>query len=244
MAKINITLNNETYQIDEASLADAAASLKSHLSTVMNGEGATIRFDGIDYSIDSSKLDLAKNTLISHLVAIVGEGEKISINGVWYSVNSSTIGSIIAELKNVFGSLASGTGSNLVEFNGDLTGWEQFDGSIFGPDGSVLIKVSDSYTSPEQLKGATMTYRYGGSDILYVRTIETVEENFGPNGIKTVVFNPNECFDGVSQQDEVVFMSFYGDVYAEMGLPLEEGTYFVVYPEDEIYIMSISCITA
>lgn len=243
MAKI-IKFNNKSYTIDDASFADATAVLKSHLSTVMLGEGATIKFDGIDYSIDSVKLDTAKNNLISHLGTIVGEGEKISINGVWYSVNSSTIGSIIVELEKVFGSLTSGDGSNLVEFNGDLTGWEQFDGSIFGADGSVLIKVSDSYTSPEQLKGATMTYRYGGSDILYVRTIESVEENFGPNGIKTVVFNPNECFEGVSQQDQVVFMSFYGDVYAEMGLPLDAGTYFVVYPEDEIYIMSISCITA
>lgn len=42
MAKTNIVFNNKDYYIDNSSLSDATAALQSHLSTVMNGAGATI----------------------------------------------------------------------------------------------------------------------------------------------------------------------------------------------------------
>lgn len=39
MSKLNITFNNKQYNIDESAIALARDSLKTHLSTVMNGEG-------------------------------------------------------------------------------------------------------------------------------------------------------------------------------------------------------------
>lgn len=50
MSKLNIIFNGTDYSIDEAALASAKDSLKTHLSTVMNGSGgglATITWDGV-----------------------------------------------------------------------------------------------------------------------------------------------------------------------------------------------------
>ena len=54
MAKINIPFYNTDYSIDEQSLASATSKLQSHLSTVMNGSGATITLNGVVYSLFSS----------------------------------------------------------------------------------------------------------------------------------------------------------------------------------------------
>ena len=70
MSKINIRFNNKNYSIDESAFAAASAELKDHLSTVINGSGATINFDGVAYSIDPAKLSTAKNDFISHIETI------------------------------------------------------------------------------------------------------------------------------------------------------------------------------
>ena len=44
MSKINFSFNGVEYSIDEALLSSAKSGLKTHLSSVMNGGGATINF--------------------------------------------------------------------------------------------------------------------------------------------------------------------------------------------------------
>lgn len=73
MAKINLNFNDKTYSFEDSTLSEAKSLLKQHLSTTMSGEGAKIRFDGVEYSIDSTKLAAAEDTFASYLDAITGE---------------------------------------------------------------------------------------------------------------------------------------------------------------------------
>jgi hypothetical protein len=74
MAKINISFNSKDYSIDESSLSASSAALRNHLSSVMNGSGATIAFGGTSYGVDSTKLSAATNDFTSYLRTIAGTG--------------------------------------------------------------------------------------------------------------------------------------------------------------------------
>lgn len=111
MAKINIPFDNTNYTIDESSFSDAAAELQRHLSSVMNGSGATINFEGVSYNIDSAKLQSATNAFISHLGTVSGNGTKVVVNGVAYNVDTTKVQDAIADLHTVLGGLQSGGGS-------------------------------------------------------------------------------------------------------------------------------------
>ena len=99
MAKTNIIFNNTEYSIDQSSLAPAASELKSHLSTSMNGSGATITLDGTVYNVDSVKLAAATNELVSYLRTISGDGRKVVIGGVEYSVGSDYVQNAFSSLR-------------------------------------------------------------------------------------------------------------------------------------------------
>lgn len=105
MSKLNISFNNKNYSIDGAALAAASNSLKSYLSTVINGEGATIDFGGETYNVDSSKLSNATNAFTTHLGTIAGNGPKIKIGNVEYSVDSAKLNNVISSLGATFDSL-------------------------------------------------------------------------------------------------------------------------------------------
>lgn len=105
MAKININFNNTNYSIDESSLSVAVAELQSHLSTVMNGTGATIELDGQSYGVDSAKLTAATTDFVTHLGNIAGSGSKVAVGGVEYSIDSTKVAGAISELEEVLGNL-------------------------------------------------------------------------------------------------------------------------------------------
>jgi hypothetical protein len=105
MAKINILFNGTNYSIDEANLESATAELKTHLSSVINGSGATINFGGTVYSIDSTKLSNATNDFITHLGTIAGTGAKVVVDGVEYGIDSSKIADAVTELETVLSRL-------------------------------------------------------------------------------------------------------------------------------------------
>lgn len=108
MAKFNIPFNNKDYSVDETLLSPAADSLKNHLSTVMNGTGATINFGGTSYNVDSAKLLAATNDFISHLGTVAGNGYKVIVNGTEYSVGSDKVAGAVSELEVVLGNLHNG----------------------------------------------------------------------------------------------------------------------------------------
>ena len=110
MAKIIIPFNDKNYSVDESALSTASAALKSYLSTVMSGSGATINFDGVSYGIDSTKLQTATNAFISHLATIAGSGKKVVVNGVEYNIGSDKVAGAIADLEAVLGDLHSDDG--------------------------------------------------------------------------------------------------------------------------------------
>ena len=105
MAKMNIYFDNKNYNVDETSLSAADSALHNHLSTVMNGSGATIMLDGIAYNVDSTKLLNATSDFISHLGTISGNGMKVVINGVAYNIDSTKMTDAISELEAVLGNL-------------------------------------------------------------------------------------------------------------------------------------------
>lgn len=114
MAKTNINFNNKTYQIDESSLSTATSALRTHLSTVMSGTGATINFGGTAYNIDSSKLSAATNAFTSHLATIAGSGHKVMVNGIEYGIDSAKVQGAVSGMHTVFSQLQSGaTGGDI-----------------------------------------------------------------------------------------------------------------------------------
>lgn len=106
MAKI--IFNDKNYEIDPAYLSEPIANLESHLSTVMSGTGATIKFGDSSYNIDSTKLSTATNTFVTHLGTIAGNGTKVVVNGVAYNVDSTKTSGAVAELEAVLGGLNAG----------------------------------------------------------------------------------------------------------------------------------------
>ena len=109
MATINVLFNNKEYPIDESSLSSATSALKTHLSTIMNGSGATVALDGTSYNVDSTKLSTVRNNFVSYLGTISGSGAKVVVNGVEYSVDSTKLATAIADLHTVLGGLNSGS---------------------------------------------------------------------------------------------------------------------------------------
>lgn len=105
MSKINILFNDKNYNIDESSFSSAFDTLKSHLSTVMNGSGVVINLDGVSYNVDSTKFTNARNDFVSHLVTIAGSGYKVIVNGVEYSFDINKIKQSISDLEVVLGNL-------------------------------------------------------------------------------------------------------------------------------------------
>ena len=105
MSKINISLNNKNYSIDESSLSAATSNLRSHLSAVMNGSGAVINLGGTSYNVDSAKLQAATNDFVAHLGTIAGSGHKVVVGGVEYSIDSTEVAGAISELEAVLGSV-------------------------------------------------------------------------------------------------------------------------------------------
>ena len=136
MAKINVDFNSKTYSVDESSLSDATSNLRTHLSTTMNGSGATINFGGTTYNVDSTKLLTATNDFIAHLGTVAGSGYKVVVNGVEYGVDSTKMADAVAELGSVFSDLveqsAESGGDNLITFTIDGTTYKAEEGMTWG----------------------------------------------------------------------------------------------------------------
>lgn len=145
MAKIKF--NNAEYTIDDSALSSAKAELQSHLSTVMNGSGATIKLGTQSYNIDAAKLTTATNELIAHLGTISGTGSKIIIGSTEYSVDSTKLINAISELGATLGELEASdtpTVSGVWKFNADIA----VDGGAwytanFTCDGVAYVAMSD-----------------------------------------------------------------------------------------------------
>ena len=174
MSKINIILNGATFSIDEDVLASASAELKSHLSSVMNGTGATINLGGTAYSVDSTKLSAAKDDFVAHLGTIAGEGSKVVIGGVEFSVDSTKLQGAMSELQTGFGELEAGDSDSVIgtwRFNEVLT-------PINKPfeEGFESVDCTGAINNYEMGAMTPVTYFY-----FYVSTESLEEFGFGNN---------------------------------------------------------------
>lgn len=165
MAKININFNDKEYSIDSASLSAATAELKQHLSTVMNGTGATIEFDGTSYGVDSTKLSTATNAFVAHLGTIAGSGSKVMIGGVEYGIDSAKVASALGELDTILGGLNSGNSGvesrDPIVWDGNTDEVEKLDFPI-----GEAYKVSNELIPANEFIGAEFTDSSGQTKLI------------------------------------------------------------------------------
>ena len=219
MAKTNIKFNNTTYSVDESVLAPAKTELQTHLSTVMNGTGATISLGGTEYSVDSTKLSTAMNSFISYLGTIEGNGSKVVVNGTEYSIDSTKLTSAISEIEAVLG----GTGEERLEG----------DGSEF----HILAPSSLSFRSSAplnelkevQIDGVTVdpaNYTLEEGSTIVTFPIDYLK-NFGKGNYEVTVESENKSVSGeftVVDPDLNEHGFYYNQPYVtEAELPIEEG---------------------
>jgi hypothetical protein len=131
--KTTITFNNKTYTIDSEALSTATTALKSHISNVMNGSGATIKLGGQSYNIDATKLADARDRFVTHLGSISGSGAKVTVGGVEYSLDSAKVQSVIADMGAALDGL---TDKNKIIY-GDIDG----DGKVTDADGQMAMQA-------------------------------------------------------------------------------------------------------
>jgi hypothetical protein len=123
MAKINIHLNNKVHSVDESALLPAYDKLHTHLSAVMSGDGATVKLDGTEYSVDATKLSVATDELVAWLTKIAGTGYKVVVNGVEYRVDSGKLQTAMSDFESVLNSFGgSGTVCSTCNGNGKVCG--------------------------------------------------------------------------------------------------------------------------
>lgn len=108
MAKIKVKFNNKDYQIEESAFAPAGEKVVTHLTGEMKGTGATVKFGGTAYDVDSAKLGSSAAALAAHLGAIVGSGVKIVIGGVEYGVDAVKVAGAVTEVETTLAGM-SGT---------------------------------------------------------------------------------------------------------------------------------------
>lgn len=196
MAKTNISFNDKNYSIDEASLSTASAALKSHLSTVMNGTGATISLDGTAYNIDDTKMYNARNVFATHLGTVAGSDYKVKVGGVEYGVDANKVAGAVTELETVLSNLTSGDGAG----------------------SSDVVSLEVKKITSNVFSGGT-TYNNETFVILYVYTKPNCTANV-TYGNLTKSVTGKDCFNGERQQ---VFFGTYGGVSDDVETP-ESGT--------------------
>ena len=136
MANIKVIFDNTDYLVDESALTPALDALKSHLSTTMNGTGATIKLGGTAYSVDSAKLTSARTTFVTHLGTIAGTGSKVNVGGVEYNLDSSKLNMAVSAISSALNGLANGGSGDeepaLISFSISGTEYQAEDGMTWG----------------------------------------------------------------------------------------------------------------
>ena len=179
MAKFNISFNGKNFFINESSFATAYAELKSHLSTVMNGTGATITLDGITYNIDATKLTAAEDSFAAYLDTIGGGDEPIVAAAGLYETGTDNLiaswdelismGAIVVE--NGVVSLGFVPPENLPEMNEygfyyDVTYSETSSGGMglqFSEDGTITMVEAGEIV--QILPAGSAIYSHGFVDL-------------------------------------------------------------------------------
>lgn len=130
-----VILNNKTYTIDDNVLDAMRRKLKEHLSTSMSGSGAVVQFDGVDYNVDSVKLQTATSSLRDHLTHMAGSGASIQLAGQTYYVDSELLSSAVEVLDTALNEMAPDSNITLVSLDNYI---------LTDSEGLVLIPEEDN----------------------------------------------------------------------------------------------------
>lgn len=160
MSKLNINFNDKNYSFDADALSEAKSAIKSHLLSTMAGTGATIEFDGVEYSLDVTKLSAAENNFAAYLDTISGEAptdERLEGDGSEYYTLAPT-------------ALSFRSTAPLNEFNE-----VQINGVTVDPSNYTLEEGSTIVTFPvEYLR----TLNVGNYEVAVASNSKTVKGNF------------------------------------------------------------------
>lgn len=254
MAKINISFNNKNYPIDESFLSSAAAQLQSHLSTIMNGSGATINLGGTTFNIDSTKLSTATNAFVSHLGTIAGSGSKVIINGVEYGIDSTKVQTAVSDLEIVLGGLKSDGdegGSQMPEKN-EYGFYYHVPYTCVFPDGytEILVFYEPEYGAFFALLYRGNYYDFSGENELFAVNTFLFEYNEANNALCNIDRNVNyvigadgsfftvdfegEKFIYTASFTETEHGVFYGDEY------VNDSGDTMIFNENEVKMYDLS----
>ena len=178
MSKINLYFGGNEYSVDSSTITPIYTDFKKYLSSVINGNGATIKFDGVSYNVDSNKLSNARNKIISHLNNTSNDGTKVLLNGTEYSIDFAKVTKAISDLQSDFtrlnniqsqqeaGLYINGTLAYswdfLVEsgsmdiYRTDLSHVCYLDDSSFDLDGDLVISNSIEHILPHAFSGCSV----------------------------------------------------------------------------------------
>lgn len=152
MAKTNIVFNNANYTIDDATLSVPSDAIRSHLLTVMNGSGATMKFGGTTYNVDSSKLNNATGVLAAYLETVAGNGYQVVVNGTKYSVDASKMAVAVTNLESVLSRLQDGdiggNGLPAIGISAEECTWEQINDICTYGKAQKYFKLGDTKVVP------------------------------------------------------------------------------------------------
>jgi hypothetical protein len=146
MSKLNISFNNTDYCLDDSKLSTANTDLHNHLSTVLNGTGATVTLGKTVYNIDSAKLFTAADKFTNYLRTISGSGIKVVIDGIEYSVDSTKIQNALSILEGTFNNLKyAPAAAGLYRDSKLIVSWDELltSGALHVTDGVLTSNYTD-----------------------------------------------------------------------------------------------------
>ena len=202
MSKLNIKFNDKSFELDEVALSDAKSSLKEHLLSTMSGSGATIEFDGVEYSVDATKLSIAEDGFASYLDTLTSEApaeEVLEGTGSEYYTLAPT-------------ALTFRSTEPLAEFQEVQVNGETVDPSNYTlEEGSTIVKLSADYLK---------TLNTGSYEVAIVSQNKTVSGNF------TVAAPELNEYGFYYNQPYVAFVDYFG---MDLALFIREDNTLNVY---------------
>ena len=91
MAKYLVKFNNNEYLIDETKLEPAIARLATHLTSELQGTGATVTLGGVRYSLNGDKINTSASELADYLETIAGTDMKATVGGQEYGLSRNAL---------------------------------------------------------------------------------------------------------------------------------------------------------
>lgn len=214
MAKMNITFNNVDYRIDETVFEPATSALESYLLNNITGEGASVKFGGQRYTVDSVKLSDATNRFISHVITISGSGPKVQIGGVDYSVDYAdvtdafnSIGELLDTLQPIRFTLVGSNGKSGYQLAKESGFVGTFDDYISEFDGTADAQKAAILKELLTLKHPLRVNEHGDFKILSFSDVQCDSDDISTPSLKETAEN----IEAIVARENPDFVLWIGD---------------------------------